>query len=234
MSLNPLQTISGVSSIDPAAALQAGALLGAASARVGGLAPPSADPLTQLVIAQERALQLQMYQLLAQLMSGQGGPSQLGLSGQGLNAGTSGGSGPSAASGTTGVGSTPSQNANQGEIQDFVKQAAQAYGADPNVMLEIARRESNFNPNAANNWDSNAKKGTPSKGLMQFIEPTFKSMAPKAKAANPKAWEGLGELNWLDWRQQALVAAWAVANGQGSHWATYAAAKQSAGKTATA
>ena len=35
--------------------------------------------------------------------------------------------------------------------------------------------ESSWNPNNVNHWDSNARRGTPSKGLMQCIEPTFKS-----------------------------------------------------------
>ena len=34
-------------------------------------------------------------------------------------------------------------------------------------------RESSGNPAAINNWDSNAAKGTPSKGLLQVIDPTF-------------------------------------------------------------
>ncbi|MEI5523918.1 LysM peptidoglycan-binding domain-containing protein [Streptomyces brasiliscabiei] len=34
-------------------------------------------------------------------------------------------------------------------------------------------RESSGNPNAINNWDSNAAAGTPSKGLLQVIDPTF-------------------------------------------------------------
>lgn len=37
--------------------------------------------------------------------------------------------------------------------------------------------ESGGNPYAVNNWDINAKNGTPSKGLMQVIDPTFKSYA---------------------------------------------------------
>lgn len=37
--------------------------------------------------------------------------------------------------------------------------------------------ESGGNPRAINLWDSNAKKGTPSKGLMQVIDPTFNSYA---------------------------------------------------------
>ncbi|WP_133914793.1 transglycosylase SLT domain-containing protein [Streptomyces sp. NBC_00582] len=34
-------------------------------------------------------------------------------------------------------------------------------------------RESSGNPSAINLWDSNAAKGTPSKGLLQIIDPTF-------------------------------------------------------------
>lgn len=45
------------------------------------------------------------------------------------------------------------------------------------LSLGIAqmRTESGGNPKAINNWDSNAAKGTPSKGLMQVIDPTFQS-----------------------------------------------------------
>lgn len=41
-------------------------------------------------------------------------------------------------------------------------------GIHRNVM-----RESSGNPQAINNWDSNAVAGTPSKGLLQVIAPTF-------------------------------------------------------------
>lgn len=42
-----------------------------------------------------------------------------------------------------------------------------------NGLNTIIQRESGWNPNIVNNWDSNARKGTPSKGLMQTIGPTF-------------------------------------------------------------
>jgi len=35
-------------------------------------------------------------------------------------------------------------------------------------------RESSGNPYAINKWDSNARAGTPSKGLLQIIDPTFR------------------------------------------------------------
>ncbi|MBC2864877.1 transglycosylase SLT domain-containing protein [Streptomyces mexicanus] len=41
-------------------------------------------------------------------------------------------------------------------------------GLHRNIM-----RESSGNPNAQNNWDVNAQKGIPSKGLLQVIQPTF-------------------------------------------------------------
>lgn len=45
------------------------------------------------------------------------------------------------------------------------------------AMMRLAKRESNYQPNAVNNWDSNAMAGTPSKGLFQMIQPTFMSNA---------------------------------------------------------
>ena len=44
-------------------------------------------------------------------------------------------------------------------------------------MMRVAKRESNFQAGAVNNWDSNAKAGTPSKGMFQMIEPSFKAYA---------------------------------------------------------
>lgn len=46
-----------------------------------------------------------------------------------------------------------------------------------NALLMQMQHESGGNPNAINLWDSNAKKGIPSKGLMQVIDPTFRSYA---------------------------------------------------------
>ncbi|MFI2206621.1 LysM peptidoglycan-binding domain-containing protein [Streptomyces sp. NPDC020192] len=42
-----------------------------------------------------------------------------------------------------------------------------------NGIYRNVMRESAGNPNAINLWDSNAAKGTPSKGLLQVIQPTF-------------------------------------------------------------
>lgn len=51
--------------------------------------------------------------------------------------------------------------------------------SDANVARTLyqMQTESGGNPKAINLWDSNAKKGTPSKGLMQVIDSTFKAYA---------------------------------------------------------
>lgn len=224
-----MDAFSPIQALGPAAAgsLPGGSLLSlgnAASLRAAGGCCGAHQAQGMDPLMQTQNMLGQMLQILLMLMVGQGQNGQgaaAGLPGVG-GVGAPGGGG--AAAGSSSV-SNPAVNSNdQGEIQGFIREAAAAYGADANVLIEMARRESSFKTDAVNNWDSNAAKGTPSKGLFQFIEPTFNSMAPKAKAANPGAWANMGPFNWNDWRQQALVAAWAIANGQGSHWATYKAA----------
>ncbi|WP_415409953.1 phage tail tape measure protein [Staphylococcus agnetis] len=51
-------------------------------------------------------------------------------------------------------------------------------------MMRVARRESNYTANAVNNWDSNAMAGTPSRGMFQMIDPSFRAYA-KAGYGNP-------------------------------------------------
>jgi hypothetical protein len=47
-------------------------------------------------------------------------------------------------------------------------------------LLRRMNQESSGDPKAINLWDSNAKNGTPSKGLMQVIDPTFASFRDKS------------------------------------------------------
>ena len=44
-------------------------------------------------------------------------------------------------------------------------------------MMRVAKRESNYTANAVNDWDINAQNGTPSKGMFQMIEPSFRTYA---------------------------------------------------------
>ena len=62
--------------------------------------------------------------------------------------------------------------------RESVVRALKANGIEPNdfrvsKILATIQRESGGNPNVQNNWDSNARAGTPSIGLMQTIQPTF-------------------------------------------------------------
>lgn len=61
-----------------------------------------------------------------------------------------------------------------------VVKALKANGIEPTAhrvtsIMKTIQRESNGDPNAQNNWDSNAAAGHPSIGLMQTIGPTFEA-----------------------------------------------------------
>ncbi|WP_144793271.1 hypothetical protein [Corynebacterium singulare] len=84
-------------------------------------------------------------------------------------------------------------------VQEWTPAATEALrraGYDSSVlpaMLEQISIESNGDPGAVNNWDDNAAKGTPSGGLLQVIEPTYRGM----RSRYPEAFEGLPD-NRLD------------------------------------
>ncbi|WP_327151884.1 transglycosylase SLT domain-containing protein [Nocardia sp. NBC_01329] len=68
-----------------------------------------------------------------------------------------------------------------GEVKEWIAEAIEVLrqngydvkDSDAAIIAKMIEKESSNNPNAINLWDSNAKKGTPSKGLMQTIDPTF-------------------------------------------------------------
>jgi hypothetical protein len=107
------------------------------------------------------------------------------------------------------------------DVGRFIEAAARQYGANADTLKKLAFRESGYKSAAINTWDSNAKKGTPSAGMFQFIRPTFDRFYDLAKKQNPSFLSGLGEKNWLNWQQQAGVAAWAITHGKAGHWSTY-------------
>ena len=69
------------------------------------------------------------------------------------------------------------------------------------IAATVAKMESGFNPSVVNNWDSNAKAGHPSAGLMQFIQPTF------------NAYHHPGFDNWMGAVDQ-LLAWWHYVNAR--------------------
>lgn len=101
--------------------------------------------------------------------------------GGGSSGGGSGGGGGGGGLGPSG--GPPAGGPPPGNVQEWIKQAIEILRqnginvteADAQRIWQIIQHESGGNPSAINNWDSNAAKGTPSKGLMQCIDPTFQS-----------------------------------------------------------
>lgn len=75
-----------------------------------------------------------------------------------------------------GIGNFKGGAAAPAQVQSWIMAAIQATGASPawlGALTSLAMHESGGNPHAINLWDSNAKAGHPSKGLMQTIDSTF-------------------------------------------------------------
>nr|DAY50696.1 MAG TPA: Minor tail protein [Caudoviricetes sp.] len=100
----------------------------------------------------------------------------------------------------SGIGSEGGQIANQGSGVErwraTVNKALKMLGiysvANANRTLYQMKTESGGNPNAINNWDINAINGTPSKGLMQVIDPTFRSYA--RSPYNKNIWDPMSNI----------------------------------------
>jgi SLT domain-containing protein len=76
-----------------------------------------------------------------------------------------------------------------------VLQALALVGQPASLLQTVLRRmnqESGGNPRAINLWDSNAKRGTPSKGLMQTIDPTFNAYAGELRGRG--VWDPLANI----------------------------------------
>jgi hypothetical protein len=82
-----------------------------------------------------------------------------------------------------GGGANQAKFTGSGDVGGWINQAAAILSQaginlsdqDKAWVATIIQHESGGNPNIVNDWDSNAARGTPSKGLMQTIDPTFNS-----------------------------------------------------------
>jgi uncharacterized protein YukE len=119
---------------------------------------------------------------------GGGGGSSHGGGGSGGGGGSfGGGGGGSGGGGGGGLGPSggPPSSPPPGNVQQWIQEAIQileqngvpASELNANDIWTIIQHESGGNPNAINNWDSNAQAGHPSKGLMQTIDSTFSGHA---------------------------------------------------------
>ncbi|MEU4806755.1 WXG100 family type VII secretion target [Actinosynnema sp. NPDC023587] len=145
---------------------------------------PTPEPVTHTSSAEpspQQQPQPQPQPAQSQSPSSGGGSGSGGGGGGGSQGGGGGGGG-----GMTGLGSSggpPSSGPPPGNVDQWIREAIkilQAAGipvteANINQIWTIIEKESGGNPHALNDWDSNAAKGTPSKGLMQCIDPTFQA-----------------------------------------------------------
>ncbi|MFJ1754688.1 transglycosylase SLT domain-containing protein [Kitasatospora sp. NPDC088134] len=89
------------------------------------------------------------------------------------------------------------------------------------AMRAAAIAESSGNPNAQNNWDSNAKMGTPSIGLTQMIQPTFRAYALPGHTDIRNPVDNLiASSRYCDARYGSMDNM-AAARGYGSNWRGY-------------
>lgn len=87
--------------------------------------------------------------------------------------------------------------------------------ANLNALLRRMQQESTGNARSINLWDSNAKKGTPSKGLMQVIDPTFAAYRDKSLSSdiyNPLA-NIVASINYTKKRYGSLIGGWGRKGG---------------------
>lgn len=109
--------------------------------------------------------------------------------------------------------------------RETVVKALQANGIEPNdfrvsKILATIQRESGGNPTVQNNWDSNARAGHPSIGLMQTIGPTFNAYKHKGHDNIRNGYDNLlAAINYIKHRYGtsdaafSRVAAYGYANG---------------------
>ncbi|WP_066942893.1 LysM peptidoglycan-binding domain-containing protein [Streptomyces lushanensis] len=96
------------------------------------------------------------------------------------NASTGSAPAGSASADTGGTVTEPAAKTYTDDLDGWIKESLDVMAANgiPGSYDGIYRnimRESSGNPSAINNWDSNAAAGTPSKGLLQVIDPTFQA-----------------------------------------------------------
>lgn len=103
---------------------------------------------------------------------------------------------------------------------ELVKTAAKLMHVDVSAgdishILNVIQHESGGRSNAVNNWDSNAAKGTPSKGILQFIEPTFRSYAmPGHTNILSPLDQLLAMFNDTTWRSDLTLGGWGPTGGR--------------------
>ncbi|UXR29830.1 phage tail tape measure protein [Staphylococcus simulans] len=81
-----------------------------------------------------------------------------------------------------------------------------------NEMMRVASRESNYTANAVNNWDINARNGTPSRGMFQMIDPSFRAYA-KSGYGNPlnPTHQAISAMRYIVGKWVPIMGSWRAA-----------------------
>lgn len=97
---------------------------------------------------------------------------------------------------------------------DLIRKAAKQMGvsisgSDIARVEQVIQHESGGNATVVNNWDSNAKAGHPSKGILQFIQSTFDHYATRGHRNILSAYDQLLALfNDGNWRSDLTLGGW--------------------------
>lgn len=82
-------------------------------------------------------------------------------------------------------------------------------GGDISHIMNVIKHESGGNARAINNWDSNAKAGHPSKGILQFIDGTFRKYAVAGHTNIYSPFDQLlAMFNDTTWRSDLTLGGW--------------------------
>ena len=103
---------------------------------------------------------------------------------------------------------------------ELVKAAAKLMHVDVSAgdvshILNVIQHESGGKSGAVNNWDSNAKAGHPSKGILQFVQSTFDNYAMPGhhNILNPLD-QLLAMFNDSTWRSDLTLGGWSPRGGR--------------------
>ena len=88
-------------------------------------------------------------------------------------------------------------------------------GGDISHIMNVIKHESGGNARAVNNWDSNAKAGHPSKGILQFIDGTFRKYAVAGHTNIYSPFDQLlAMFNDTTWRSDLTLGGWGPTGGR--------------------
>lgn len=86
---------------------------------------------------------------------------------------------------------------------------------DISHIMNVIKHESGGNARAINNWDSNAKAGHPSKGILQFIDGTFRKYAVAGHTNIYSPFDQLlAMFNDTTWRSDLTLGGWGPTGGR--------------------